>query len=110
MACDLDLTERGTARVRVDALEGPGGTPPPAHALKGPFAWQVGAFTAPDGAQTVAETLRRQYGEVTVEPYQRGDRSFHRVRVGSYPTASAALAERRSIEALGFTPFLVRRD
>jgi len=63
-----------------------------------------------DKAQALVEALRAEFKDVTLEPYQQGDISFQRVRVGHYPKVTDALAERRLIEARGFSPFLVRRD
>lgn len=110
LACDLGIAEKGTARVRVDALSGPDGAAPPGPVLGGPFAWQVGAFTVAASAQGLAETLRADFSDVTVEPFQRGDASFQRVRVGNYPTTAEAQAARRSLERRGLHGFLVRRD
>lgn len=110
LACDLNLLEKGMARVRVDAISGPDGAAPPGPVLKGPFAWQVGAFTVLSSAQALAEGLRSEYSEVTIEPYQRGDVSFHRVRVGNFETMAAAQAARRSLDRRGLRSFLVRRD
>ncbi len=109
LARDLDMVERGVARVRVEALDGPGGTRAPVN-LVGPFAWQVGAFTVAQNAQDLARDLRRVYPEVTVDPYDRGDGLFLRVRVGRYETADRANGDRPSLAERGFRPFLVRRD
>ncbi len=109
LARDLDLVERGVARVRVEALFGPGGTRAPAG-LVGPFAWQVGAFTVAQNAQDLARTLGRTYGEVTVERYDRGDAVFLRVRVGRYATPESAGRDLSGLAERGFRPFLVLRD
>ena len=110
LACDLDLAERGTARVQVEAVAGPEAAPLPGRVLSGPFAWQVAAFTVKSSAEALSDALRARFGEVTIEVYERGDVTFYRVRLGSYPTIAAAQQPRRSLEARGLSPFLVRRD
>jgi rare lipoprotein A len=110
LAQDLGIVGPGTARVRVEALHGPGGTTRPRQILAGPFAWQVGAFTVRSNADKLARSLALDFGGVTVEPYDRGDVVFHRVRVGSYPGTDAADHTVLALRDRGLSPFLVRRD
>jgi len=110
LARDLAMAEQGVARVRVVAVAGPGGSPPPSASLEGPFAWQVGAFTVRDNAAGLAQQLGRSFGEVAVVRFDRGDAVFHRVRVGRYPRPELAEADRGALARLGLDPFLVRVD
>lgn len=109
LARELGLVEQGVARVRVEALAGPGGAPA-AQALSGPFAWQVGSFAVAQNAHSLARTLRASYPEVTVEPYDRGDGVFQRVRVGTYDSPGRADRDRDGLARRGLDPILVRRD
>jgi rare lipoprotein A len=110
LAQDLDMLDRGIARVRVRAVSGPAGTPPPRQDLEGQFAWQVGAFTVRDNALNLANTLRAHFGSAQVVPYDRGDVLFHRVRVGPYPSLDRAQRVLPTLVASGMRPFLVRVD
>lgn len=109
LAQELDLVREGVARVRVEALSGPGGAAAPSG-LPGPFAWQVGAFEVARNAQSLAHSLGQTYGEVTVEPYDRGDAVFQRVRVGRYDSPAQAQGDLGTLSSRGLNPFLVRRD
>lgn len=109
LAKDLGITGKGVAKVRVEALAGPGGTPPPTR-LSGPFSWQVGAFTVKSNALTLAAKLKAEFGTVSIQKYDRGDALFHRVRVGSYDNVDNAGAILPALLSRGLKPFLVHRD
>ncbi len=109
LARELDMVEAGTARVRVEAIEGPRGTAPPTR-LEGPFAWQVGAFQEKSNAEGLAARLAPSFGAVAVLRYDRGDAVFHRVRVGRYGDTGSADRDVSDLRALGLAPFLVRAD
>jgi rare lipoprotein A len=110
LATDLGVVGPGTARVRVEALQGPDGAAPPRQVLEGPFAWQVGAFTVAANANGLSQKLRPSFDSVTVEQYDRGDALFHRVRVGWYPRQADAQVDLAPLRGQGLDPFLVRRD
>ena len=105
----LDMVERGTARVRVEALAGPGGAPPPSG-REGPFAWQVGAFTVRANAERLRRDMERRFGNAWIETFDRGDRVFLRVRVGRFARRPAAERLLPRLRSLGIHPFLVRID
>jgi rare lipoprotein A len=109
LARELGLVEQGVARVRVEALGGPNGTPA-VRALSGPFSWQVGSFGVAQNAHSLAHSLRASYPQVTVEPYDRGDAVFQRVRVGIYDSPERAGDDREGLARRGLSPILVRRD
>jgi len=110
LAEDLDMLDRGTARVRVVAVAGPAGAPPPRQNLPGAYAWQVGAFTVRANAERLAATLRPRFGAAQVVAYDRGDTLFHRVRVGPFPGLDQAQGALPRLLADGYSPFLVRSD
>jgi rare lipoprotein A len=110
LAADLDMLGRGTARVRVTAVAGPGGAPPPRQDLPGRYAWQVGAFTVRANAERLARSLQGRFGTTQVVPFDRGDALFHRVRVGAYPGLAQAQQDLPPLVAAGLQPFLVRSD
>lgn len=109
LARELGLVEQGVARVRVEALTGPGGAPG-VRVLSGPFAWQVGSFAVAQNAYSLAQALRDFHPGVTVEPYDRGDAVFQRVRVGTYDSPEQADRDREGLARRGLSPILVRRD
>ncbi len=108
VARELGMVEQGTARVRVEALEGPSGTRP--SGLQGPFAWQVGAFADPANATRLRQRLAARMSPVWIERFDRGDRVFLRVRVGRYPDPERARADLAALKGMGLEPFLVRID
>lgn len=110
LARDLGIAGQGLARVRVEAIEGPGGTPAPGLQLAGPFAWQAGAFTVEANARALARDLEGEFGPTTVDPFDRGDAVFWRVRVGRYAEVAEAGRTLPGLRARGVEPFLVRRD
>ncbi len=110
LARDLDLLARGTTRVRVEALAGPGGTPPPGSSLPGPFAWQVGAFGVEANAWGLARDLEADFGVVVVSAAPQADTVLHRVRVGRYTSVREAEEAKARLLARGLRPFLIRAD
>lgn len=84
----LDYTNRGTTRVRVEALALPTATAVAANSTDERFFVQLGAFAFADAANRLAEQVRGTLGEnpqVTA-----GDDLLHRVRLGPYPGRSDA--------------------
>lgn len=110
-ARSLGVLGRGTAKVEVVALgykkvgTGVAGRPaeyqPPASYQEGVFTVQVGAFSDPANAQRLAERLRPTWGQVYVVRYDRGDRVFHRVRVGQVKDISQAKELETRLRAAG---------
>ena len=108
----LGVLGPGTARVRVTALgyrepgTGVAGAPAryrqPASYTEGSFGVQVGAFTDPRNASRLAAKLRRQWPQVVVVRYDRGDAVFHRVRVGRVTSLSEAYQLQAKLRGQGF--------
>lgn len=110
LARDLDLIRRGTGRVRVVAIRGPGGVPAPGPVLPGPFAWQVGAFGVEANARALARDLEADFGTALVSVVDRSETVLHRVRLGRYTTVAEAEEVYSRLAARGLRPFLVRAD
>jgi len=108
----LGIIGPGTAPVRIVALgyrqagTGRHGRPAvyrkPASYQVGDFSVQVGAFTNPANAYRLARRLRPTWGRVFVKVYDRGDRIFHRVRVGRVNTLKAAELLEMRLRAAGY--------
>ncbi len=105
-AVTLGIVERGTARVRVEAIEVPGqGTVH--HPSPVPLYVQAGAF----GRRANAEALRRRLAReldapVRIEP----SRGLYRVRIGPLPDLAEARAVSEALTRLGIPNPLVVND
>ena len=73
----------------------------------GNFTFQVGAFQDPRNAERLAAKLNRDYPNVHVASFDRGDGLFHRVRVGRATTLKAAEAFEQALVRRGFDVFIV---
>jgi rare lipoprotein A len=110
-ARDIGMIGPGTAMVRLTALgykkpgTGTSTTPaayqPAASYTKGNFTVQVGAFTNESNAYRLAAKMRPTYGQVAVVKYDRGDKVFHRVRVGKVATLPEAYALQNRLRGSG---------
>lgn len=110
LAAELDLLSSGTAPVRVEAVAGPRGAPPPTSALGGAFTCQVGAFSEATRAAGLARTLKERFADVAVVVYDRGDAVLYRVQVGTFAAPAQAQPTLAALRSRGFDPFLVRAD
>ncbi len=103
-AREIRMVGPGTALVRLEVLS--------ASAPAGPglFAVQVGAFRDRSNAESLAENLRRRFGDAAIEGYRSNQGTFYRVRVGMNSTLPEAnkLAIQLGREAL--PSFVVRVD
>lgn len=110
----LGLLQRGSGRVRVEAIDPEKGDAPAAVAQRGAprgdaIYLQLGAFAQAANAQRLVERLRR---ETDLEPerarvIQEGD--LHRVRLGPYDSEEAAHADRVRIRERLALNAVVRR-
>jgi rare lipoprotein A len=82
---EIAMIGPGTAMVRIEVVEGPPGSAPPAR-----YGVQVGAFQVIGNAQRLREQLARGYPDVEVVPYDAPDGLYYRVRVGRVPTIEEA--------------------
>jgi rare lipoprotein A len=89
----LDIVRSGTARVRLEALEGGKPLLDPGGDMPGRFYVQIGAFAVPDNARKLAESARRSgFGARVARGASTG---LHQVQVGPFSSlgrANAALA------------------
>ncbi|ABW68478.1 rare lipoprotein A [Desulfosudis oleivorans Hxd3] len=100
-ARELGVIGPGTAPVRITALE-----PHPGDVRlgkeEGVFAFQVGAFASRQNADNFQASLLKRFAHVHVTEFFDGVDTFHRVRVGRYPSREAAEAARSQMAAAGF--------
>jgi len=102
----LDMVGPGTARVRLEVLQGyPPAGPVPASAR---WSVQVGAFAVQENAYAMKRKLEARYPEVFILTFQTSGRSYYRVRVRARDK-DAALATARRLADEGF-PVLVVED
>jgi rare lipoprotein A len=82
---EIAMIGPGTAMVRIEVVEGPPGSAPPAR-----YGVQVGAFKVVGNAQRLRDQLAEEYKDVEVVPYDAPDGLYYRVRVGRVPTMEEA--------------------
>jgi rare lipoprotein A len=95
----------GTARVRLTVVGLPEREPPGAF-----YAVQIGSFRDKSNADRLRDTLTRQYGAVTLRPYDSPQGLFHRVLVGRTPDLAAAEELRQKLRSQGHSGFVIRVD
>jgi peptidoglycan lytic transglycosylase len=94
------------------ALPAPALSAPAASSASGVFSVQIGAFQDRRNAEKLMAQIPRSYGPLTIQPFDRGDGVFYRVRVGSESTEDGAnqLARRLRDAGLATQTFVVRND
>lgn len=105
----IGLVGPGTARVRIQVTQLPTGAFGGTQAGVA-YAVQAGSFTSEANARALQQSLSRTYPDVEVVQRAVGSDRYYRVRVGSFPsrTAAAALAER--LAGQGYSVLIVERD
>ena len=90
-AKELGLVGPGTAKVEIVALGTPattdggtGRTFVQEDYFSGNFTFQVGAFIIRENAERLKRKLDEQYENAHITIYDRGDKIFYRVRVGTF--------------------------
>lgn len=88
----LEMVGPGTARVRLEVLEGyaPAPATPPAR-----FSVQVGAFAVQENAYALKKRLESRYEGVFVTAFKTPNRTYFRVRVGAKDRDEALKTARR---------------
>ena len=94
----LGLLGPGTAKVEIVALGTPATTDGrkdrtfvQADYFSGNFTFQVGAFANRENAERLKRKLDEHYKNAHITRYDRGDKIFYRVRVGSFNTLEDAV-------------------
>ena len=88
----LHMLEEGVAMVTVKALGSRDRRSSPEEMIlksrpdyhQGSFAVQIGAFAVRENARDLAVRMRERYGAAHMSLFNRGDRTFYRVRVGRF--------------------------
>ncbi len=111
-AKELNMIGPGTARVEIVALgerkhTAKGDTFVPVDYYSGKFTFQVGAFASRENAERLRDKLSRRYTNAHVVPYDRGDATFYRVRVGQCTNLEAATAFERRLAEDGFPDAII---
>lgn len=119
-ASKLDITDKGTAKVRVTAL-GEARTYrlgnreverflPHENFQQGDFYVQIGSFSNPDNALRLRDKMQKQGNNTVITRYDRGDISFYRVQVHAGSTLSVAKNIETAFNGNGFPDaFVVAR-
>jgi len=118
-ARELDVLNRGTARVKIEALgyrevhpvDGTVVYRHPTSYIPGPFTVQVGSFAVEANARRLAARLQNLYGAASVVEGWVDEQKFYRVRVGLYRTMELAEQARNEFEKSEFPRcFVVAKD
>ncbi|MCH8269320.1 MAG: septal ring lytic transglycosylase RlpA family protein [Acidobacteria bacterium] len=80
----IQMVGPGTALVRLEVLSASSPSDP------GLYAVQVGAFRDRSNAESLAQDMRRRFGDASIEGYRSNGRTFYRVRVGVNSTLTEA--------------------
>lgn len=103
LARELEMAEKGLARVRIDTLDG-------TSFDKGPFTWQMGAFAEKSNAERFAGELAKKFNPVRIMVVYRENRPLYRVQVGRYEDRRTALLALDRLGGLGEKPWMVGYD
>ena len=101
----LGIVKPGTAHVRIDLISQPEGTRP----LGAPTRYyvQVGSFARQNNARRVSIRLGEYYRDVKVDEINAGERSFYRVRMGSFATRDQARERANDSARFGYPIVIV---
>ena len=99
----LGAVAPGVIRVRLRSI------PPPVSGTEpaGTFGVQVGAFGEAARARALAAELARIGARPSVQAAEVGGRTFHRVRIGGFPTREIAAREAARLARAGYTVLIV---
>ncbi len=102
----LGMVREGVAPVVVETFAGQAGVPAPRPVAA--FFIQLGSFADRENAERLRTALGNDFGAVTISAFTDNRRTYHRVRIGSFPTEQKALDAARTLEARGYSYFVVR--
>jgi rare lipoprotein A len=98
----LDMTEKGTAMVKVEVFG-------PVIEQVQWFTLQVGSFVDETNAQRLAEQLRKSFENVHVTAMETPTQKYHRVRVGQFDTRESASITAEKLSQMGFKVLVTSR-
>ena len=105
----IGIVGPGTARVEIVALGTPASTDGGTERAyvqgdyySGSFTFQIGAFVNRENAERQKRQLTEKYKNAHISIYDRGDKTFYRVRVGRFTTLSEAMEQERILIQDGF--------
>jgi rare lipoprotein A len=101
-AREIALVGPGTARVRVESIDGPEG-PPGVVA----YAVQAGAFQDGDKANGLRLDLASRFENVYLTPLRTSDALYYRVRLGPFERRDDAAARARMLARNGVPAIIV---
>jgi rare lipoprotein A len=103
-AREIESVGPGVVHVRIEVLGN-------VDVTAGFFTVQVGAFKERANAERLRDRLMNSYSPIYIQPYDSGDGSFFRVRVGKVSGEDAAREFGEQLHAKeGFTPIVLRLD
>ena len=113
-ANEIGIVGPGTARVELTALAtalpSDGGSPPRYEEVdlhSGEFTFQIGAFVNRENAERLIAKLDQKYSNAHITVYDRGDRTFFRVRVGKFSTLEQAIAQEAVLIKDGYSDLFI---
>ncbi|GAB4441856.1 MAG: septal ring lytic transglycosylase RlpA family protein [bacterium] len=115
-AKDLDMVNKGTAKVELEVLgypvyEGDRLTFRKPESYDAPFyRIQIGAFKVKENADRLAKTFTEKDVDVKVVEYMSKDGLFYRVRVGSFKKIEDAERYQKELKKIGFAKTFIVGD
>jgi tetratricopeptide (TPR) repeat protein len=116
----LPLLERTTLAIGKSSAGKAGGTTTLGHSSlpaagassegKKRYVLQVGAFSSVENARKLYTRLKPQFSDITISAASQGDRTIHRVRIGSFPDQGSAEAfGEQQVKTKGLAYSIVKR-
>ncbi|MFV1952036.1 MAG: septal ring lytic transglycosylase RlpA family protein [Nitrospinota bacterium] len=116
-ARDIDMVDKGTARVRIKALgfvrdyrKGKEKYVQPDSYTEGRFSIQIGAFQERDNADRLRQRLLRSKENARILGFNSESATLYRVRVGIYDNFNDALNALSEFESMGYPDAFVVRE
>jgi rare lipoprotein A len=117
---EIGIVVPGTAPARVEALgvsvtsednAAARTAPLPAdYFFTGNFSIQVGAFSSRPNAERLKKRLEKHYENVRIIPFEKGNETFYRVRIGRFTDLNKAEASEGKLISSGFSDAFIVAD
>jgi len=101
-ARELGFLSQGTARVRIETLERPGG--PAVYTV------QAANYNEEESARLLKERLAKRFEAVSIVLYETNLARYYRVRVGAYASEEVAEKVAAKLTLEGLEPIVIRKD